>query len=315
MRIAHIGHGRLPIPPTAHGAVEDIIWNYKFHCEKLGHEFLVVNKRSGSGAMQDAFEFDPDVIHVHDESKVDYLLDWPWNIKIVTTHDPTFFEKPNPFLKRFVEGNFQIGYLSALQCVEFSLVHGVDPKRMMWCPSGARADLIRFSEAPKHPDRMICLGMIEQRKRQNLLLDFPFVQCVGPIATYDPIVTTGLTFESWTRQDVCERLTDYAALVLLSKSEAAPLVVMEALMAGLDVIVSEAASANLDRNQPFVHVLDEGTINNPYLLRVTLENILKTPKDRAAVRKYAETHHNWSVIAERYVSMLTGLLRYGNVAV
>lgn len=308
MRICHIGHGRIPIPPTASGAVEAIISDYQFHSEKFGHEFLVVNDLSPVQAMMAAEAFRPDIAHLHDESKIDAfaVLDAP--IKIVTTHDPTFFEKPNPFIERFVKADFWVGCLSQPQAHGF-YKRGMSHTRMLLTYNGARSDLFRFTPEPLWPHKMVCLGMIGQRKRQNLLLPLEFVDCIGPVATYDPIATSDVVFESWYRKQVYHQLTNYSALVLLSKSEADPLVVKEALMAGLDVIVSEAASANLDRSQPFVHVLPESTINNPFMLRVTLERILKSPKDRVAVRKYAEEHFDWSVLVKRYLTTLFGLLK------
>lgn len=308
MRIVHIGHGRLPIPPTQWGAVEDIIWNYKHWCEIYGHGFLVVNDLSPVQAMMEAEAFRPDVAHLHDESKIDAfaVLDAP--IKIVTTHDPTFFEKPNPFIERFVKGDFLVGCLSQSQANGLSRC-GMSHTRMLLTYNGARSDLFRFTPEPLWPHKMVCLGMIGQRKRQNLLLPLEFVDCIGPVATYDPISTSGVVFESWYRKQVYHQLTNYSALVLLSKSEADPLVVKEALMAGIDVIVSEAASANLDRSQSFVHVLPESTINNPFMLRVTLERILKSPKDRVAVRKYAEEHFDWSVLVKRYLTTLFNVIR------
>lgn len=308
MRIVHIGHGRLPIPPTQWGAVEDIIWNYKHWCEIYGHEFLVVNEPDPEAAMWDAHNFNPDIAHLHDETKIGEFEKLAAPIKIVTTHDPTFFEKPNPFIERFVKGDFWVGCLSQPQAHGF-YKRGMIHTRMLLTYNGARSDLFRFTPEPLWPHKMVCLGMIGQRKRQNLLLPLEFVDCIGPVATYDPIATSGVVFESWYRKQVYHQLTNYSALVLLSKSEADPLVVKEALMAGLDVIVSEAASANLDRSQPFVHVLPESTINNPFMLRVTLERILKTPRDRVAVRKYAEEHFDWSVLVKRYLATLFRLLK------
>lgn len=308
MRIVHIGHGRLPIPPTQWGAVEAIISDYQFWCERYGHEFFVVNSPSPSEAINLARALNPEVAHLHDETKVDEFANLDCPVKIVTTHDPTFFERSNPFIERFCKGDFFIGCLSNAQWSEFAM-RVVPPERMLLLPNGARSDLIRFTEHPTKPDRMICLGMIGQRKRQAALMPFMFVDCVGPLAAYDPIGTGGYVFESWTKNQVYANLTDYAALVLLSKYEAAPLVVMEALMAGLDVVVSEAASANLDRTQPFVTVLDERTITNPFALRVKLEGILKRTKDRRAVRNYAEQHFDWSELTKRYLSTLWSISR------
>lgn len=310
MRIVHIGHGRLPIPPTHWGAVEAIIEDYCFWSEKFGHEMRVINERRPEDALLKSLAFQPDVVHIHDETKLPIFAAAPSAedpILVVTTHDPTFFDKPNPFIPRFVRGNFLIGCLSDEQRREFA-ARGAASDRLLMVPNGARADLIRFNPQPAYPDRMICLGMIGQRKRQNLLFPMDFVDCVGPVSAYDPVeIPPDIAFPSWSKQQVYDNLTDYSALVLISKSEADPLVVKEALMAGLTVFVSEAAAANLDRSQPFVHVLDEATINTPFALALRLRT--EPIHDRQKVRSYAEQHFDWPILAKQYLSSLWKILR------
>ena len=43
MKVAIVGPGIMPIPPTGWGAVEILIWDQKLALEKLGHEVLIVN--------------------------------------------------------------------------------------------------------------------------------------------------------------------------------------------------------------------------------------------------------------------------------
>lgn len=315
MRIVHIGHGRIPIPPTASGAVEAIISDYRHWCERLGHEFLVVNEKDPHAARWAAWVFSPDVIHLHDETKVDELSKMACSIKIVTTHDPTFFEKPNPFIKRFVEGDFIVGCLCQRYADEF-VKAGVAPERILLTPNGARGDLIRFKQSLScsggrcgGSPKMVCLGAVGERKRQKLLFPFRFVNCIGPVMEHDPVDLGGRIFNEWQKESVYSYLTNYDSLVLISKSEAAPLVVVEALMAGLDVVVSEPAAANLDRSQPFIHVLDERTITNPIMLEMALKKVLARTKDRRAVRDYAEENFDWSVLVKRYLSELWKRLR------
>ena len=46
MKIAIVGPGIMPIPPTGWGAVEILIWDQKLALEKLGHEVQIVNTQS-----------------------------------------------------------------------------------------------------------------------------------------------------------------------------------------------------------------------------------------------------------------------------
>ena len=43
MKVAIVGPGIMPIPPTGWGAVEILIWDQKLALEKLGHEVQIVN--------------------------------------------------------------------------------------------------------------------------------------------------------------------------------------------------------------------------------------------------------------------------------
>ena len=46
MRIAIVGPGIMPIPPTGWGAVEILIWDSKVALEKLGNVVKIVNTQS-----------------------------------------------------------------------------------------------------------------------------------------------------------------------------------------------------------------------------------------------------------------------------
>ena len=46
MKIAIVGPGIMPIPPTGWGAVEILIWDQKLALEELGHEVRIVNTAS-----------------------------------------------------------------------------------------------------------------------------------------------------------------------------------------------------------------------------------------------------------------------------
>ena len=56
--------------------------------------------------------------------------------------------------------------------------------------------------------------------------------------------------------------TNYANLVLLSDGEADPLVVKEAFNAGLGVVLSECATANLEViNKPFIDIIPNNKLS------------------------------------------------------
>ena len=64
MKIAIVGPGIMPIPPTGWGAVEILIWDQKLALEELGHEVRIVNTASGIEILKEINEFRPDFVHV-----------------------------------------------------------------------------------------------------------------------------------------------------------------------------------------------------------------------------------------------------------
>ena len=64
MKIAIVGPGIMPIPPTGWGAVEILIWDQKLALEKLGHEVSIVNTPKPIEILQQLHEINPDFVHV-----------------------------------------------------------------------------------------------------------------------------------------------------------------------------------------------------------------------------------------------------------
>ena len=57
MKIAIVGPGIMPIPPTGWGAVEILIWDQKLALEELGHEVRIVNTASGIEILKEINQF------------------------------------------------------------------------------------------------------------------------------------------------------------------------------------------------------------------------------------------------------------------
>ena len=109
----------------------------------------------------------------------------------------------------------------------------------------------------------------------------------------------------WDRDAVHDNLTDYANLILISDSELQPLVCLEALSAGLGLVISEAASQHLDSSKPYISVIPQDKITDQNLIRSTIlknrEICLNT--NRQSIVDYAKTF-DWSEILKKYVSYL-----------
>jgi glycosyltransferase involved in cell wall biosynthesis len=89
--------------------------------------------------------------------------------------------------------------------------------------------------------------------------------------------------------------------VLLSDGEAHPLVCLEGMAAGLGLVISEYATANLDTTLPFIDVVSEETIKNPE----ELQKIIKKNREisntmRNEIRQYALSNFTWEKVIEKY---------------
>jgi glycosyltransferase involved in cell wall biosynthesis len=177
-------------------------------------------------------------------------------------------------------------------------------------PNGTDVANIRFQ--PLGNLRVICLGKIEKRKRQAelaaMLSISQSVQCdfVGPIADNDfaPDGKNTKYLGVWTREQVCSRLTEYSCLVLASAGEAHPLVVLEALAAGLSVVITEEAGENLAPKE-FIYVQEFSVELCETLATACRDN----RKFRLEARAYAKESFDWSVVASAYASKVTQFLK------
>ena len=93
----------------------------------------------------------------------------------------------------------------------------------------------------------------------------------------------------WTKEHLYANLTNYGNLVLLSDGEAHSLVIMEALAAGLGVVVSEFATANLDLDKEFITVIPEKKISDiDFVEEQIIKNREYSVQHRQEIREYAK---------------------------
>jgi hypothetical protein len=315
MKICHVAHGVMPIPPPGWGAVEALVWEYKRWIERLGHEFYIVNTKLHDEIISQVAICRPDVVHVHCEHYFGVLNNLDVKVKIACSHLPWLYEKEQrPLILREMNSIAGDVYICCLTdwIKEYLAEIGFPPSRLFIGRNGANPVLQQITEAPRYPTRSIFLATVDERKRQYLVQDFDFIDFVGPKRdeTFDYSRPTYLG--EWTKDQVHSSLTDYANLVLLSRSEAAPLVVCEALMSGLGLVISESASGNLDLGYPFIDVIPEDRINDKtYLEYIIKRNQGTAAKMRMLIRQYAERHFSWDTIIQEYISNLE---RFKNIA-
>lgn len=316
MKILLVGPGLMPIPSNGWGAVETVIWQLKTHLEKNGCKVDILNKRGIIAALK-IKPWTYDIVHLeYDDLAFFWItLSKVLNFKLVITSHYGYSAWPNKWhrsyrkiFKQLIKSPALIVLSNEIRDTYLKLGYKGILKVLS---NGTEINEIDFRlEGEKD---LICLGKIESRKRQTELsnlfssqndikLDF-----VGPIVdknfTYNNLSTFYLG--SWDRDQVKHNLSNYKAMILLSDGEAHALVVGEALAAGLSLIISEEAAANLDRSLPFIKILEKDND----VIDVSRKIILQNKENRLSIRKYAEDNFDWNNIAKKYIVIINDIIK------
>jgi len=156
-------------------------------------------------------------------------------------------------------------------------------------PNGVERE--KFSFTPKGNGKAICMvrpldGKGEDHLFNNLndkvKIDFVGMDEIGRLKKLGLCNVLG----KWSREEVHQRLTEYSCLVLNSKMESSSLTVMEALSAGLSLVVSKEAFANLDKKD-FIEVVPVGMGDESLAKMINLQ-IENNDKYREEIREYSE---------------------------
>ncbi len=322
MKIALIAGGRLPIPAKDWGAIENIIWNYKKYLEKLGHKVDIYNSTWIHEVVYEINHKKYDFIHLHWDLftlTCNHHLNTPF---CLTSHCGGF-SKFNPRGKYYPAFNylFKDSLLSPGNIVlstEIGKLYNQAGYKKFLRVLRNPVETARFKTKSKGNGKALYLGRIYPRKRQAWLskllknekvkIDFvgPWDKSLEPeFNESDNLKYLGV----WSREMVYKNLTDYNCLILLSESEAAPLVVLEGLAAGLSVVVNKASSANLT-NEKFITILDDGE-NNPQVIAKTINNAIEVNEQyRKEIREYAVERFDYAVVIKEYIKIIEEFKEY-----
>ena len=295
----------MPIPPTAWGAVEILVWDTKNALEELGHEVQIINTKDYRQIINGINAFVPDFVHVHYDEFIPIMpyIQYP---AAITSHFG-YLERREMFNGYInVAKEFQ-----RLKPVVFCLSEGIKkvynvmfdvPKENTYVtPNGVNLDRFRRSMDPEHPDRSLYLAKIDYRKRQHLFQSIDSLWYAGNLAD-NRFDTNKNYLGEWSKDTLYEQLTDYGNLVLLSDGEAHPLVCMEALAAGLGVVVCQWGAANLDIDKEFITVIPEDKINDiDFVEDAIIKNREYSINNREEIIQYSKQFEWKEVLRNHYI--------------
>jgi len=303
MKISIIGPNT-PIPPKGWGAVESLIWDMKLTLGKLGHSVQIINVSDPRQIIQMINEFRPDFVHINYD---DWIPLYPY-IQYpcaVTTHF-AYIERPEMmggYKQRVFDEFIRIkpnvfGLSEGINDVYHNAA-GIPRDKLFLNPNGVNGSKFKTTTHPNNADRSIYLAKVDSRKRQHLFQSIDSLWYAGNIADNRFDKAKNYLGE-WDKDKLHRMLTSYGNLVLLSDGEAHPLVCPEAFAAGLGVVISEWAAANLDTTKKFITVIPEDKINDlEYVEKQIIENREYSVNNREEILGYAE-QFEWTRILSEY---------------
>jgi glycosyltransferase involved in cell wall biosynthesis len=309
MKIALIGPGIMPIPPIGWGGVEHLIWNFNNQLKKNGDDVAIINTQNLNEVVEEVNSGNFDAAHLHYDYYAAIMPYLNCKKKLITSHYP-FLENPEPqylwIYDELRKCESHIVCLSNNIKKEF-VKRGINENLISVLPCGIETESYSIDTCNVlYPDKSIILGKVEPRKRQSILqyknLNIDFVgNNVDP--TFDTSDPHYLGEQS--KQDIMENLTAYANMILLSSGEAHPFVCLEALAAGLGLVISEQSTANLDLSKSFITVIPDNKLNDfDYLNEKIEENRNISLKMREEIRQYCADNFDWSIIINNYKKII-----------
>ena len=313
MKVSIVGPGIMPIPPTGWGAVEILIWDQKLALEKLGHDVDIVNTQSPVEILSQVNQYRPDFVHIQYD---DFIELYPYiQYPCAITSHFGYFEQPNKwdyYVERIAKpfGRIQPNVFCLSGGIKdvYADVLKVPEKRLFVTPNGVNVDNFRATISPEFPDRSIYLAKIDYRKRQHMFQSIRSLYYAGNTA--DPRFDISNNYlGEWSKDTLYTHLTEYGNLVLLSDGEAHPLVCLEAFAAGLGVVVSEWAAANLDTDREFITVIAEEKISDVgFVEEMIVKNRNYCNNNREEIIEYAKEFDWANVVDKYYVSAMETII-------
>lgn len=309
MKIALVGPGLMSIPPKGWGAVEILIWKYFNKLKQKGHDVVIFNSPNIRKVIREINNSDFDFIHVHYDNFIRDFVKYCKKPFCITSHYGYILK-----MHKWSKGYFSIFsyFLKAPGIIALS-----DNISNLYIDSGYKGSLYTLMNGVEVKDfsfsnhgngRALFLGKIEPRKQQaklvKMLDGLVHIDFVGPIEDTNFIPGDTCKYLGvWTKDDVRKKLTEYGTLVLFSDGEASPLVVLEALASGVSVVVSSAASENLESNE-FIKILSDNS-NEEEIASVINDSIKNNTNLRSKIRSYAFSRFDNDIIISNYLAIIT----------
>lgn len=318
MRIALVGPGIMPIPPPGWGAVEILIWDYYQELVRQNQEVDIINliRRTDNEQQNPQSPYCQHLIKIINEGNYDFVhihydclhgiipfLTVP-NIGL-TSHYP-FIDQIDrfgfrPIFEKLCKNkNYTLFAVSQKDYDQFKK-YCENPDQLVLMLNGANPNEIIPIDQGKYRDRSIYVGIIIHRKQQYKYASLEKIDFYGKWVENVPDCRIKNYKGEISHSDLMKLMPEYGNLVLLSIGEnGTPLVVKEALMAGLPVVINSCSTNDIDTTLPFIDVIPDDKLDDlNYIQNIIEQN--KQYADRTRIREYALKHFTWPRLVETYI--------------
>jgi glycosyltransferase involved in cell wall biosynthesis len=314
-KIALIGPGILPSPPTSWGAVEILIWDYYNELKKQGYDVTIINTKDLYEIINQVNTGEYDFVHIHYDPFYKILPFLKCRCIALTSHYPYIDKLEHHILDGY--DNFFLYMVGQQRYYSFILAdkdmatfieYDANPQLLKKIKNGINSSLFQFIETD-YNNRTVYLGKITARKNQYIFQNMENLDFIGNCDDGQFDTNRENYLGEWTREQIYNELTKYSNLLLLSKGEADPLVVKEALIAGLGVVINKSSAENLDVSKEFITLIDDDKIYDlVYVSNKIEENKEIANKMRKEIREYGISMFDISIEVAKYVETIKSIL-------
>ena len=322
MKIGLIGPGIMPIPPPGWGAVEILIWDYYNQLIDKGHEVIIVNKMRSNGQEQmnpnsnycrelidqiNTGNFD--FVHIHYDCLFHIMSKLKCKNKGFTSHYP-YIDQLNNHRKDGYDRIFNASCLNydftifALSNKDYNMYKTfcANPDKLCLMLNGANESELNVCENKNELSaKSIYLGKIEERKQQYKYCNIKNIDFYGRCDDSNFKVKNNYKGEP-SREELLKLIPNYGNMVLLSLGEnGTPLVLKEALMAGLPIVINEYSSNDLDLTLPFIDVIDKTKLDDTEYIETIIENNRNKQNMKHEICEYAHKNFSWTKLVDKYI--------------
>jgi hypothetical protein len=327
MKIALIGPGIMPIPPSGHGAVEILMWDYFLELTNQGHNVDIINKMRVmsqdqsdpntpycQAVIREINSGNYDFVHVHYDCLYHILPFLTCKRVGITSHypyiDQTYKHNSDGYSEAFNRiSNNKRHFIFALSKKDYAAFekNGADTSRMFLLLNGSNQNEIQPTENKTMADKSIYIGKVEDRKLQKKYCELRNVDFYGKCD--DPSFKSLSCYKGEpSRQELMTVLANYGNLVLLSNGEnGTPLVIKEALMAGLPIVTNKYSADDLDTTLPFIDIIPDDKLGDLEYIQGVINENLKKQHYQTEIRNYGESNFSWERLITNYINKITNI--------